>query len=256
MRFLQSSDAAARWPPGESCQHLRWRFATPRSSSAKCNLSAAALSRARACAFAGMLMFSATQAVAQSTTPSVPAQPDGNVLLDSVKFLAGGALGLTMHEGAHLVFDAAFDAHPHVERVHFGPFPFFAISHRSDLSPRREFTISSAGIWAQEATNEWLLTRRPQLRHEHAWLTKGVLGFNVLTSVGYAMVAFAKAGPVERDTRGMADSIGVDERAIGLIVLAPAVLDAYRYFRPESRWAAWVSRGVKAGSVVLVIKGR
>jgi hypothetical protein len=40
------------------------------------------------------------------------------------------------------------------------------------------------------------------------------------------------------------------------MVLAPAVLDAYRFFRPEARWAAWASRGVKAASVVLVIKSR
>jgi hypothetical protein len=49
----------------------------------------------------------------------------------------------------------------------------FPISHRSDLSPRREFTISSAGFWIQEATDEWMLTRRPSLRDEHAWGAKG-----------------------------------------------------------------------------------
>ena len=48
--------------------------------------------------------------------------------------------------------------------------------------------------------------------------------------------------------------IGVDERAIGVIVIAPALLDAYRYFRPDSRWAKWASRVVKAGGVVLVVK--
>ena len=63
-----------------------------------------------------------------------------------------------------------------------------------------------------------------------------------------------KAGPVERDTRGMASGIGIDERYIGAMVMAPAVLDAYRYVRPESRWAPWVSRAVKIGSVLLVLK--
>jgi hypothetical protein len=52
----------------------------------------------------------------------------------------------------------------------------------------------------------------------------------------------------------MASGINVDERAISLVVLAPAVLDAYRYFHPEARWAAWASRIAKAGSVVLVVK--
>ena len=78
--------------------------------------------------------------------------------------------------------------------------------------------------------------------------------FNVLNSVGYGLVAFAKAGPFERDTRGMADSVGVSERGIGAMVMAPALLDAYRYFRPDSRWAKWASRAVKAGSVLLVVK--
>lgn len=161
-----------------------------------------------------------------------------------------------MHEGGHLVFDAAFDASPRLTGVRFGPFPFFAITHRGDLSPRREFTVSSAGFWIQDLSSEWLLTRRPALRGAPAWAAKGVLAFNVLNSAGYAGVAFARAGPFERDTRGMADSSGVDERAIGALVLAPAVLDAIRYFKPEARWAKWASRATKVGSVLLVIKQR
>ena len=72
--------------------------------------------------------------------------------------------------------------------------------------------------------------------------------------MGYGAVGMFKAGPVERDTRGMASAIGVDERIIGAIVMAPALLDAYRYVRPESRWAVWASRTVKTGSVLLVLK--
>jgi len=174
----------------------------------------------------------------------------------TVKFLTGAALGLALHEGGHLMFDAAFDARPRVSGVSFGPFPFFAITHRGDLSPRREFTISSAGFWMQELSSEWLLTKRPSLRDARAPIAKGLLAFNVLNSAGYACVAFARAGPFERDTRGMAGSIDVDERAIGALVLAPAVLDAVRYFKPDARWAKWVSRGAKVGSVLLVVKRR
>jgi hypothetical protein len=181
---------------------------------------------------------------------------DEHRVVATVKFLTGAALGLVIHEGGHLMFDAAFDARPRIRGVTFGPFPFFAITHRGDLSPRREFTISSAGFWMQELSSEWLLTKRPSLRDAHAPLAKGVLAFNVLNSAGYACVAFARAGPFERDTRGMAGSIGVDERAIGALVLAPAVLDAIRYFKPEARWARWVSRGAKVGSVLLVVKRR
>ena len=176
--------------------------------------------------------------------------------MDTVKFLAGAALALGAHEGGHLVFDAAFDAKPRIEGVRFGPLPFFAITHRGDLSPRRELTVSSAGFWVQEASSEWLLTSRPSLRTEHALFAKGLLAFNILNSVGYGVVAFAKAGPFERDTRGMAASTGVSERGIGAIVIAPALLDAYRYFRPDARWAKWASRAAKAGSVALLVKGR
>lgn len=195
-------------------------------------------------------------AFAQPTAPAPAQQANQNAhrVADVVSFLVGGVSALGLHESGHLLFDATFDAHPRLEHVQFGPFPFFAITHRPDESPRREFTISSAGFWVQEGTNEWLLVTRPDLRHEHAPFVKGIFAFNVLTSIGYGTVAFARAGPFERDTRGMAESIGVDERAIGLVVIAPAVLDAYRYFRPDSTWAKWASRFVKVGGVLLVVK--
>ena len=159
-----------------------------------------------------------------------------------------------MHETGHLILDAAFDAQPRIKRVQFGPFPFFAVTHRSNLPPRREFAVSSAGFWVQNGASEALLTRHPGLRQEHAPVSKGVLAFNVLTSIGYGTVAFARAGPFERDTRGMADAIRVDERVIGAIVMTPAVLDAIRYFKPEARWAIWASRAAKVGSVLLILR--
>lgn len=170
-----------------------------------------------------------------------------------MKFVTGAGAAFLAHEGGHLVFDGLFDAHPYVTAVHFGPIPFFAVSHHP-ISPRREFVVSSAGFWTQEATSEWLLTRRPELRDEAAPFEKGALAFDVLTSLGYGVVAMFKAGPVERDTRGMADAIGVDERGVGAVIAAPALLDGYRYFRPGSRWAPWASRAAKAASVLLVLK--
>jgi hypothetical protein len=198
--------------------------------------------------------------VATSAHAQPPARPSSQQnehrAADTVKFLAGGLAGLAAHEGGHLVFDAVFDAKPRLEGIRFGPFPFFAITHRGDVSPRRELTISSAGFWVQHATSEWLLTKQPPLRRKRAPFQKGVLAFNVLNSVGYGLVAFARAGPLERDTRGMAQGAGVDERAIGAIVLAPAILDGFRYFRPDARWPKWASRAVKIGAVLLVTKKR
>jgi hypothetical protein len=169
-------------------------------------------------------------------------------------FLTGGAIGLGTHEAGHVAMCLALGERPGLRKVDFHGIPFFAITHRSGLSPRREFLISSAGFWVQHAGNEWLLGRRPNLRHERAPLAKGVFAFNVLASVAYAGAAFAKTGPVERDTRGMASASRIDERWIGALVLAPAVLDAVRYFHPDVKWAAWTSRGVKIGMVVMVVR--
>src|SRR5215212_10672262 len=169
-------------------------------------------------------------------------------------FFAGAATGLGAHEAAHVVADLAFGENPGIRKVEFHGIPFFAITHRTGLSARREFTISSAGFWMQHATNEWLLSKRPNLRQERAPYLKGLFAFNVLASVAYAGTAFAKTGPPERDTRGMAASSRIDERWIGGLVLAPAVLDGWRFYHPESRWAVWTSRAVKVGMVLLVVR--
>jgi hypothetical protein len=199
----------------------------------------------------------ATAGLATAQTPSSSERPPSDTQAPSTtasvfRFLGGAAAAFGAHEGGHLLFDVAFDADPGVKRVAFHGIPFFAITHRADVSPRREFVISSAGFWVQAAGSEWILTRHPDLRHERAPLLKGALAFNVIASVAYAGAAFARTGPPERDTRGMAASIRWDEPAIGAVILAPALLDAYRYIHPPARWAVWTSRVVKVGSVLLV----
>jgi hypothetical protein len=168
-------------------------------------------------------------------------------------FLAGGATGLALHESGHLLADAAFGEKPRLKKVDFHGIPFFAITHRRGLSRHQEFTISSAGFWMQHAENEWLLSQARSLRGRGPF-PKGIFTFNVVTSAAYAGAAFAKTGPVERDTRGIAESARVDERWIGALLLAPAALDAWRYFHPDSKWAAWSSRGVKIGMVLLIVR--
>ena len=163
-------------------------------------------------------------------------------------------MGLVAHEAGHLLFDGLFNANPGIQKVDFHGIPFFAITHDPGLTPRKEFIIDSAGFWVQEATNEILLSRRPNLRRESAPFTKGVFAFNVLASVAYAGAAFARTGPYERDTRGMADALGWKEPYVGLLILVPAVLDIVRYYQPEARWATWGSRGAKAFGVVLIFR--
>jgi hypothetical protein len=184
---------------------------------------------------------------------STPPAPKGHPVADAAKFLAGGAIGLVAHEAGHLAFDYTFDASPGVKRVSFGPLPFFAITHRP-ISPRREFAVASAGFWVQQLGNEVLLSTRPALRSSRAPLAKGLFAFNVITSAAYAGGALAHAGPPERDTRSMAVFLGIDEAAVGAMLLAPAILDTVRYYRPGARWVKWASRAAKIGMVALVVR--
>lgn len=188
-----------------------------------------------------------------STAPLAP-RAEHHLLRDSLEFLGGGAAALAMHESGHVACDVIFDARATVKAVHFGPMPFFAITHRPDVSPRRAVAISSAGFWVQEATSEWLLTHDPDLRRHGAAFRTGVLAFNVLASFAYAAAAFGTFGPPERDTREMAAASRTREPVVGMIVLAPAALDAWRYFNPSGKWAKHASRIAKAASLVLLVK--
>lgn len=202
-----------------------------------------------AVSFIVALLLVPASVLAQTTTSSPSA------IERAVTFLAGGAAGLAIHESGHVITSLTFGANPQVLRLQSGPVPFFVIAH-DPVTRRQEFVISSAGFWMQHVTSEWMLTARPNLSRESAPFLKGLFAFNVGTSVVYSVAAFARSGPPERDTRGMAVSLGrtgVPEPAIGALVLAPALLDSYRFVRPEAAWAKWASRGAKIASVALTV---
>lgn len=169
-------------------------------------------------------------------------------------FVAGAASGFAIHEASHFVLDVAFDTDPRLKKVTFGPLPFFAITHRSGGDPRKEAFISGAGFVSQQASSEWILSRRHAGEKVSAF-EKGVLSFHVATSTAYAGAALARYGPFERDTRGIADATMTDERLVGVLVLAPAVFDAWRYFRPQSKAARWGSRLSKVAFLGLLAFG-
>src|SRR5205085_7878654 len=102
------------------------------------------------------------------------------------RLLLGGAAGLGLHESGHLVADWAFEEKVFVKKVSYKGVPFFAITHANDLSPRREFTVSSAGFWTQFLYSEQILTHHPHLHQEPGPFRKGMLTFHVVTSVMYA----------------------------------------------------------------------
>lgn len=192
---------------------------------------------------------------ARAQEPGDTPEPSEPVLATAGKVLAGGALALALHEGGHLTFDLMLGTSPGIKRVSYAGIPFFAITHDS-VSPPKEFTISSAGFWAQHVSSEWILVTHPTLRKERAPVLKGMLAFNVLASLMYTGVALGRTGPPERDTRGIAASAGMAEPWVAPVIATPAVLDTIRYFRPESRVVRWASRAAKVGGVLLVLKAR
>jgi hypothetical protein len=210
-----------------------------------------------ACVAAVVVMTASAAEGRQSTDPVPVPSPVDAPPADAakvVRFLGGAAIALGMHEAAHVAADLSAGATPRVKRVDFHGIPFFAITPEGDLSRRQRFVIASAGFWVQHAGNEWILSREPRLRERSAPVRKGMLAFNVLASVAYAGAAFARTGPAERDTLGMAEGARMDERVVGALLLAPAALDTVRYFKPGAKWAVWASRGVKVGLLLLVVR--
>ena len=194
-------------------------------------------------------------AAAQDERGAAPARP----IKRALTFLGGGAAGLVVHEAGHVATGLALGADPGFRRLDYGVIPFFAVTHDT-VSRGREFAISASGFLAQHAANEWLLRRDDAgrgLRAQSAPFKKGWLTFNLATSAVYTVAALAETGPPERDTRGIAVSAGDDgvpEPVVGVLILAPAVLDGVRYFRDDPAWARWSSRAVKAGLLLLAIR--
>jgi hypothetical protein len=198
----------------------------------------------------------AQAADAQTPVPAADQQQRQGRGARLVRFLAGGATGLIVHEAGHVAASMAFDADPGFKRLDYGPIPFFAVTHDT-VSRRREYVISSAGFFAQHVANEWLLGADPPLRGSSAAFKKGWLTFNLATSAVYTVAALGRFGAAERDTKGMAltaDGDGLPEPVIGVLILVPAVLDGLRYVQDDPAWARWFSRAVKASLVLLAVK--
>lgn len=174
---------------------------------------------------------------------------------------AGAVSGFAFHESGHLLANWAFHNVPQWVSVNgFGFIPFFAISPQIYCSngtcqhfngtpfaggPPGMYTISSAGFDMQHLSSEAMLTYNPNLRYTVAPYQKGWLAFNVFVSLGYAIVSWADKENGYGDVGGSANAAGLSHNLYGALILIPAALDAYRYFKPDSVWAPWVSRGSK-----------
>src|SRR5262245_44628353 len=94
-----------------------------------------------------LLVAAASEARAQSTTTSTPPKPESRIK-STLIFLSGAASGLAIHESGHVLFSAAFDAHPRLRSLEGSVIPFFKIQH-DPVTRRKELAISSAGLWMQ-----------------------------------------------------------------------------------------------------------
>ncbi|MBI3812543.1 MAG: hypothetical protein HY283_10130 [Nitrospirae bacterium] len=181
---------------------------------------------------------------------------------DYAWFAAGGLSGFVIHESAHAAVAESLGLRPRLEIRH-KPVPFAIIKY--DLIPvkdssgeityytdrdgnpisnggQKRFVIASAGINSQNIVSEWILTQYPRLADESRPYLKGILAFDILTSMGYALVG--RKDP-DGDLRGMSEALKVNDLIIGGIVLLPAAMDLYRYYHPDSVWAPWLDRGAK-----------
>lgn len=174
---------------------------------------------------------------------------------ETLTWVAGAATGLVVHESGHVFAGWTFTAHPGVKSIHYAGVPFFAVTHQH-VPRRTEFVISSAGFWTQHAGAEWILTRYPNLRRDGPTLAKGMLLFDITTSLLYTGGAAARLGPPEGDALGMTNSLGAHgwpEPLVGAFILAPALFDGVRYFAPGRRWATWGARGSKVAFMALTV---
>jgi hypothetical protein len=187
-------------------------------------------------------------------TPIRLAPPKGEWAGDASRFFRGALAAFTCHELGHCIANYSIGTDPFLKSVNYGPIPFFTIEPGEQLNNRRHYITASAGFNAQHIANEWILTKHPNLSAENEPYLKGIASFNFWLTVGYAASALTKTGPSERDTKGMADSLGWDERWVGAMLLVPTALDTYRYKHPDAKWAITASRLSKLAIIALAFE--
>jgi hypothetical protein len=193
---------------------------------------------------------------------------DVNSWRSAGRFLAGVATGFFAHEAGHILANLVQGNVPQIQGIWgFGFIPFFTVAPRISCYEGHcvkhngeplstgvggKVAITSAGFNVQHVTDELLLSFEPRLRYRVAPYRKGLLAFNVLLSVGYAISAITRIENPEGDLSSTARLMGVPPEVYACTLLAIAGLDTYRYFVPDSRWAPWVSRGAKVAFIGVV----
>jgi hypothetical protein len=174
-------------------------------------------------------------------------------------FALGALSGFVGHETGHIATDFMTGHHPKFVETHLGKIPFFAIQPCcTNLSHAAEYTIASAGFAVGDLSSELILQIQPRLRSRRSAYLKGVLIFDEVLAIGYAVSGFLEVkypnlGPPQSDINSMARSLGIQPWQVGIYLIAPAILDLYRYFRPRSNFAPWMGVQSKLLMVGLVM---
>lgn len=192
-------------------------------------------------AFALLLLLQLGPAQARADEQIERPEADFRHLADYAWFALGGVAGFVGHELGHIMTDVFFGKSISFVRVDLGPIPFFAIQPCCNLTHREEYVIGSAGFLVGDVSSELILQIAPSLRsRRHAFL-KGVLMFDIVLAVGYAVTGFAGIGPPQSDVNTMARGLQAPPWQVGLMLALPAAVDLYRYLVPRSAWAPWTS---------------
>jgi hypothetical protein len=177
---------------------------------------------------------------------------------------AGFATAFVAHETGHLVANFALGNRPAIEGTRvWGFVPFVLIDPQltcgstecvkpngDHFGPGRrgKYFIASAGFHVQQLTDELILSLTPDLRQREAPFRKGMLLFNIGLSAAYVLADWVDLEDPHGDLGTMERMSRRNSALMGLAILLPAALDAYRYFFPsQARWSAWAARASKAG---------
>ena len=176
-------------------------------------------------------------------------EADFRHFVDYAWFALGALSGFVGHEMGHMMMDVFFGKTVSFVPVYLGPIPFFAIQPCCDLTLREQYVIGSAGFVVGDVSSELILQIAPRLRSQRRAYFKGVLMFDIVLALGYAITGFTNAGPEQSDVSTMARGLQVDPWKIGVMLAVPALVDMYRYFVPRSVWAPWASISVKTATL-------
>jgi hypothetical protein len=110
--------------------------------------------------------------------------------------------------------------------------------------------IAYSGILYQNLTNEYLLTRHPDLIDRDDPFKKGIFFGNILVPAVYTVRGYSDANS---DLWQLQQDLGWDRWAVNAMVLTPLALDMYRYYHPEKKKLRRWARIAKAVPLIIVL---